>query len=242
MSSNSLIQKQKRQPEVLAFIPARGGSRGIPKKNIQLLGGVPLIAYSINDARLAISVTRVIVSTDSQEIAEVAREAGAEVPFLRPEELAGDKSLIGDALDYTCKRLSMEEGFRPDAIIYLYPTSPFRPAGLIDTLVAHALRERSSAVTYKHIRSNPQRYFHNLDGRAMPMMEQNAPVRSAFRAYGLCTVQIPGLSSSPYIHVVDDPASFVDIDTWEDLALAELVIIHGLYTPRFGLREGGINA
>jgi len=239
---NSTCPANRHQPEVLAFIPARGGSRGIPKKNIQLLAGMPLIAYSINDARLAASVTRVIVSTDCEEIARVAREAGAEVPFLRPKDLAGDTSLIGGALDYTCQRLAREEGYRPDAIVSLYPTSPFRPAGLIDALVAQALAGHSPAVTYKRIQADPKRYFYNSDGKALPVMAQTAPQRSAFRAYGLCTVQCKGLTSSPYVHVVDDPASFIDIDTWEDLALAELAIAHGLYTPRFGVREGVANA
>ena len=80
------------QPKVLAIIPARGGSKGIPRKNIKNFAGAPLLAWSIQAAKDANTITRVIVSTDDEEIAQIAREWGAEVPFLRPAELAEDSS------------------------------------------------------------------------------------------------------------------------------------------------------
>mgnify|MGYP000846022064 FL=1 len=93
-----------KKPEVLAIIPARGGSKGIPRKNIKSFAGFPLIAYSILAALRAESVTRVIVSTDDDEIACVARDWGADVPFMRPAELAQDKTtdypVIRHALDW----------------------------------------------------------------------------------------------------------------------------------------------
>ena len=91
---------------ILAIIPARGGSKGIPGKNIKELAGKPLIAYTIEAARRAPSVSRVIVSTDSQEIADVAMRYGAEVPFLRPEELASDTAKTMDAVMYTLEELA----------------------------------------------------------------------------------------------------------------------------------------
>ncbi len=90
------------RPEVLAIIPARGGSKGIPRKNIRDFAGFPLIAYSIAAAKQSESVTRVIVSTDDEEIAAVARELGAEVPFLRPDELAQDETLDLPVLSMPC--------------------------------------------------------------------------------------------------------------------------------------------
>jgi CMP-N-acetylneuraminic acid synthetase len=94
----------KEKPEVIAIIPARGGSKGIPRKNIVDLCGKPLVAYSILAARHAELIDRVVVSTEDEEIAEVAKAWGAEVPFLRPKELAKDTSGIGEAISYTVSR------------------------------------------------------------------------------------------------------------------------------------------
>ena len=124
-----------KKPEVLAIIPARGGSKGIPRKNIKLFAAAPLLAWSIQAAKDSKTVTRVIVSTDDVEIAQVAREWGAEVPFLRPAELAEDRSpdlpLFLHALDW----LKTNEGYLPDFLVQLRPTSPIRPIGLVDEAV-----------------------------------------------------------------------------------------------------------
>jgi len=122
-------------PEVLAIIPARGGSKGIPHKNIRPFAGHPLIAYSIMAARQAKSVTRVIVSTDDQEIAAVAREYGAEVPFMRPDELAQDNTLDLPVFQHALAWLIANEAYVPDAVVQLRPTSPIRPVGLVDEAV-----------------------------------------------------------------------------------------------------------
>ena len=106
--------------EVLAVIPARGGSKGLPRKNILDLGGLPLVAWSIRAALDAAMVTRVIVSTDDEEIARIAREHGAEAPFLRPQDLAGDRCNIMDAVNHTLNRLKQDEGYIPDFFCTLY--------------------------------------------------------------------------------------------------------------------------
>jgi hypothetical protein len=136
-------------------------------------------------------------------------------------------------MDYTCQRLAEQDGYHPDAVVTLYPTSPFRPTGLIDTMVECALQGQSPAVTYKMIRMNPARYFHNCNGLARPVMPKSAPPRGAFRPYGLCTVQSQNPNFSPYVHVIEDPVFFIDIDDWEDLELAELALAHGMYAPNF---------
>lgn len=122
-------------PEVLAIIPARGGSKGIPQKNIRTFAGHPLIAYSILAARQAETVTRVIVSTDSPEIAAVAREYGAEVPFMRPDELAQDNTLDLPVFQHALAWLIANEAYSPDVVVHLRPTSPVRPPGLVDEAV-----------------------------------------------------------------------------------------------------------
>ena len=116
---------------MLAIIPARGGSKGLPGKNIRSLGGKPLIAHTIEAALNASSITRVICSTDSQEIADVANAVGAEIPFLRPAHLAQDTSLAIDNYIYTMDRL-ISEGMSGDTYCVLLPTAPLRTAADID--------------------------------------------------------------------------------------------------------------
>ncbi len=134
--------------EILAIIPARGGSKGIPKKNLYPLAGKPLIVWTIEAALAAKTITRVVVVTDSEEIAEVARAAGAEVPFMEPAELAGDTSPDLPFFEYTLAELKRREGYEPDLVVHLWPTSPYRnPAHLdeaiqmlVDTPDADAVR------------------------------------------------------------------------------------------------------
>lgn len=121
--------------EVLAIIPARGGSKGIPRKNIRDFAGYPLIAYSTMAALTSRYVTRAIVSTDDQEIAEVARQLGAEVPFLRPDSIAEDLTQDLPVFQHALQTLYETEGYQPELIIQLRPTSPIRPVGLVDEAV-----------------------------------------------------------------------------------------------------------
>lgn len=118
--------------KVLALIPARGGSKSIPDKNILPFNGKPLIVHSIEQALEAEHVDRVIVSTDSQTIAEISLNAGAEVPFMRPAEFAGDDSTDLEVFDHALGWLDKHENYRPELIVHLRPTSPLRPARLID--------------------------------------------------------------------------------------------------------------
>jgi CMP-N-acetylneuraminic acid synthetase len=121
--------------EILAIIPARGGSKGIPRKNIRSFASWPLIAWSIAAAKQSAYVTRVIVSTDDEEIAAVAREYGAETPFLRPAEFAQDKSTDMPLFEHALAWLAEHEGYQPEVVVQLRPTSPIRPRGLIDDAI-----------------------------------------------------------------------------------------------------------
>ena len=120
------------RPEVLAVVPARGGSKSIPHKNLRLFAGHPLLAYSIAAGRQATRVTRVIVSTDDESIAEAARAYGAEVPFLRPTTLAQDDTPDLPVFEHLLTELDTREGYRPAIIVQLRPTSPLRPPDLVD--------------------------------------------------------------------------------------------------------------
>lgn len=121
--------------EVLAVIPARGGSRSIPRKNVKLFAGHPLLAYSIAAGLQSKSVTRVIASTDDDEIAEVARSYGAEVPFMRPAELAQDHTTDLPVFQHALDWLRREEKYVPEIVVQLRPTSPIRPLNCVDRAV-----------------------------------------------------------------------------------------------------------
>lgn len=121
--------------KILALIPARGGSKGIPKKNIKPLAGRPLIAHSIAVSLASRFIDRTIVSTDSKEIAVVAREWGAEVPFIRPAEFAEDLTPDTPVFEHALRWLKENEGYEPDFIVHLRPTGPLRTAEEIDEAI-----------------------------------------------------------------------------------------------------------
>ena len=113
-------------PRVLAVIPARGGSKGLPGKNIRPFAGLPLIAHSVLFARMCPEIDRCIISTDSEEIADVARQYGADVPFQRPAELADDDTAMGPVLQHALAYVEEEEGKAFDMLLLLDPTCPAR--------------------------------------------------------------------------------------------------------------------
>lgn len=125
--------------EVLAIIPARGGSKGLPNKNILPLAGHPLIAYSVKAALDSPAITRTIVSTDSAEIARVAAEYGAEVPFMRPTELAQDLSTDLEVFVHALAWLRDHEGYVPDLVVQLRPTSPVRQVAVIEACIKRVI-------------------------------------------------------------------------------------------------------
>ena len=121
--------------EIVAIIPARGGSKGVPDKNIRLLEGKPLIAYSIAAADKSKLINRTIVSTDSKLYSNLAKKYGAEVPFLRPVELAQDSSTDYDFVKHLLDWLEDNEGSVPDILIHLRPTTPLRDPEIIDNAI-----------------------------------------------------------------------------------------------------------
>ncbi len=133
-----------KKPEILALIPARGGSKGIPGKNIMKLAGKPLIAYSILQAKESKYISRVIVSTDAKEIAKVSKDWGAEVPFMRPNDLADDMSPDIDAFAHSLKWLENNESYSPELVVHLRPTGPVRKIEIIDKAIKTILDDRNA--------------------------------------------------------------------------------------------------
>jgi len=206
-------------------IPARSGSKGLARKNILDLGGIPLIAWSIRTALACPLVTRVVVSTDDEAMAAVAREHGAETPFLRPAELAGDRSLAIHAVMHALDRLRTNEGYEPIAYCTLYPTHPFRPPGLVAQAARLALEGYSPVVTARALSTRERPYL-------VPSGDAWAPLRlgpATWRSYGLVEAKslIRPLRGARLLPV-DDPVALMDIDTEEDLLLAREAVSAGL--------------
>jgi len=177
---------------VYALIPARAGSKGVPGKNIRDLAGAPLLAWSVRAALLAETVERVIVSTDSEDYAKIARDYGAEVPFIRPDEHAGD--MIGDepVVRHLIDWLLAAQGPMPDLIAYLRPTTPLRDPAIIDAAVKTAMAEESatsvrsihemSESAYKTFEREGD-YLKPVGGPAASHADANAPRQSLPATY-----------------------------------------------------------
>ncbi len=234
--------------EVLAIIPARGGSKGIPRKNIRNFAGHPLIAYSIAAALQSQRVTRVIVSTDDAEIADVARAYGAEVPFLRPAELAQDSTLDLPVFQHALAWLTANEAYAPDVVVQLRPTSPIRPLGLVDEAV-RILLEHPEADSVRGVvpaGQNPHKMWridlqtgqmkNLLDVPGVPE-PYNAPRQLLPPVYWqtghidvirpMTILEKNSMSGDVILPVMIDPRYTVDIDSLSDWARAEWLVYHG---------------
>lgn len=146
--------------EVLAFIPAREGSKRIPGKNTKDFLGKPLIAYAIESALQSPHITRTIVCTESESIATIAKQYGAEVPFMRPQEMAGDESSVMDSMLYTLEKLKTDEGYEPTHFVILQTTSPLREQKDIDD--CFRVMEETGATTVLTM-TTTQPKFYNVE-------------------------------------------------------------------------------
>lgn len=131
---------------MLAIIPARGGSKGLKKKNIKKLNGLPLIAHTIISAKKSKKITRIIVCTEDQEIMKVAKKYGAEVPFYRPKKLAKDNSMLMDSLVYFIEKIYNDEKKLYHNFIVLLPTAPLRKAKDIDQSIKLFKQKKADSV------------------------------------------------------------------------------------------------
>jgi CMP-N-acetylneuraminic acid synthetase len=220
---------------ILGVIIARGGSKRLPGKNIRLLGGRPLIAWSIDAARGSRLLTKAIVSTDDREIAAAAAASGGDVPFLRPEELASDTSSPADVLRHSV-RFMEGSGLRAEAVVLLQATSPFRTAELIDQAIELFLASKADTVTaVSPATCHPYWTWTVADGQLVPFftrahMEINrADLPQAFVENGALYVMRRHVLESGTLYgdrvaplpVDSDHAH--DIDTAEDFEAAERI-------------------
>jgi len=225
-------------PSLLAIIPARGGSKRLPGKNILPLAGKPLIAWTI-DAALGSSVfASVLVSTDDEAIAQVARHCGAQVPWLRPAELAGDTASSADVLRHALRWYEGQYG-EVDAAVLLQPTTPFRTAGTIRSAVAQYLAQdqRQAVVSVSPASPHPAwcfsvqgtqlTPFHGWDQLAL--RSQDLPpayaLNGAIYVFPAEQLRVEGPLLTPQMQafVMNDLDESLDIDTPADWQLAEAI-------------------
>lgn len=223
---------------VLGVIPARGGSKGLPGKNLRPLGGVPLIAWTIAAARRAKTLTACWVSTEDEAIAAAARKHGGEVPFLRPAELATDAASIVDVLRHAALHYETARGARPDVIVLLQPTTPLRGPDPIDAAVRAILEGGAdSSQTVALDAAHPLHKFRLKDGRlsmVFPEAEKASrrqdspavyrPNGGAYAARAGLVMDEGVLRGKDHRGVVMDFESSVDIDTLWDFRLAEAIV------------------
>jgi len=159
---------------VVALIPARSGSKSVADKNVKLLGGHPLIAYSIAVAKMARGIDRIIVSTDSVEYASIARKYGAEVPFLRPPEISGDNSTDYEWIKHALDWMKNEEDFVPKYLVHLRPTTPLREIKVIDYAIKYMM---------KNIKATALRSAHKTHLTPYKMFKLNGEYMKPFLSY-----------------------------------------------------------
>jgi CMP-N-acetylneuraminic acid synthetase len=234
---------------VLALVTARGGSKGVPRKNLHPFCGLPLIAHTIAVARRAPVVGRCVTSTDDAEIADVARAHGSEVPFLRPTELAGDDTPDLPVFQHALAWLAEHEDYRPDVVVHLRPTSPLRRPEHIERAVELLRRhpEADSVRTVSPPSQNPFKMWRVVDGVLRPLVPTDLP-----EPYNLPRQKLPqvywqngyvdvawtrtiakgSMTGADILPLVIDDLLPVDLDSVEAFEIAEAAV------RRLGLRLG----
>jgi len=222
---------------ILGVVPARGGSKGVPGKNLRVLAGRPLLAYTADAVHSSAHLTRTIVSTDDPEIAETARTLGLEVPFMRPPALAADDTLMLPVLQHAVRAMA-EGGFTADVVVLLQPTSPLRRGAHIDAalelLESTGADSVVSVVEVPH-QFNPASVLRLDGGRLTPFLPgpavlrrqdkpqvfaRNGPAVAAVRSRVLERGSLYGDDTRA---LVMEPEESIDVDSIDDLAYLEFL-------------------
>lgn len=239
------------KPKIWAIIPARGGSKGLPRKNIKPLCGIPLLGYSIWAANYTAMFDKIIVSTDDQEIADIATNFGADVPFLRPEHLSDDNASLIDAVIYTADKAALTYNSEPDFLIILYPTSPLRNPQTLGEFI-HIATKRMYVLTarpFSHgcesdirmsdkskidIAALPKELYMGL-GYASSLFYMSSSARQSTDGekqgeYSTRKMsRLVDFRPISHLFIIEDSAGWVDIDTEFDFLVAEQMILKGVW-------------
>lgn len=226
--------------KILALIPARSGSKRIPNKNIAHLNGYPLIYHTIKEAKLSQYINRIIVSTDSERIADIAKSYGAEAPFLRPESISKDTSTELELFNHALNWLKKNENYEPDLIVKLFPTSPFRTVISIDECIRLKFKypKADSVRSVKLVKEHPFKMWKIWNNRLHPIMERPREAHTA--AYQTLpkfyvnnasidvttpkVIRKGSITGNNIIPYIMDETQSLDINAEEDLILARALM------------------
>ena len=225
--------------KILTIIPARGGSKGIKLKNLSKINGKPLVAFSIEHSLASKLINRTIVSTDNEEIAKVSVEYGAEIPIFRSKELAGDNILDLPVFQHMLTYLKEEENYKPEIVVHLRPTSPYRKTEWIDSAIK-LLIENASADSIRSVNEpsqHPYRVFEIKNKYLYPLMNERHPVPYLLRRQDLpkmyyynCVIDVTkpstifnknSMTGDKILPYIMDPEDSIDIDKPKDLEFAK---------------------
>jgi CMP-N,N'-diacetyllegionaminic acid synthase len=222
--------------QVLGIIPARGGSKGIPLKNLKKLEGKPLVKYTIDAAKKAKLLNRIIISTDNEKIAQIAKNSGIEVPFVRPKRISGSKSTQFQVIKHTLDFFKKKNYF-PDIVVLLQPTSPFRTTKIIDDSIRELIKsETTCVVSVTPMKQHPYVSFWIKNGMLKPFkkdfdshgIRQKRPIMY-YPTGSVYTFKTKNLSQYNSIYgpkikpIVEDEFS-LDIDTKLDFFICEMIL------------------
>ena len=238
---------------VLAVVTARGGSKGLPGKNLRELGGKPLIAWTIEAGLQSRRIDRLILSTDDEEIAEVGRRFGADVPFIRPAELATDTSHHPEVMIHAAQFVAEDAAVDYDVILLLQPTVPFRTGAHIDQSIELFLRSGAESLIALKTQDYPPWWMFQLEGeRIRPAFEWKPGVNvfnmerqefpAVYRPNGAIyltwtqslIVNKRLVDPADCAYFIMDQAASVDIDTLTDFTLAEAMLADARRSDRGG--------
>ena len=218
-------------------IPARSGSTRIKDKNIHEVCGLPLMAYTIRFALKLKGVDRVIVNTDSPRYAAIAREHGAEVPFLRPPEMSGS-SANSSLATFFLKRFLMDEDYPLKKIVTLFPTSPFRNKQVVESIMDKLNQFQFTSCGFfpdttmdALLKENREGRLHSIDN-----YEPEQHPMSFFKTTGMLSGFniVPSMSKKRFVHIINSPVELIDIDDEEDLKSMRVILENNAYD--FGCR------
>jgi CMP-N,N'-diacetyllegionaminic acid synthase len=226
---------------MIALIPARGGSKSLPNKNILDLAGKPMIAYTIEAALSAKSINRVIVSTDSEKIANISKEYGAEIPFMRPKDLAEDHSYSIDTYIYTINKINEQSDTIIDEFVVLLPTSPFRTGKHIDEAIDYFYKTNADSIISIEKLDRPLEWMLEIDKDEILKLKYNQTLLQGNRQYATKLFAPNGaiyiLRNSLLIKnrsyysektkgYIMDKISSIDVDEPEDFEIANIIAKH----------------
>ena len=232
-------RSERSTPTILGIIPARGGSKAIPRKNLAVLANKPLLAWTVEVAIQSDSLDRVVISTDDPEIAEVGKKLGAEVPFLRPREFATDRATSMDVILHAIRWFDENESYRPDHVLLLQPTSPLRTVTDIRKSIKLLLAKRADSVVsvceaHQHplwmkgineegklVDLYPQSPTPTRRQDLPPVFALNGAIYLALRTFLLSERTF--ISERTYAYVMPENRS-LDVDNPWDLHLADLIL------------------